>query len=51
MKTKMVLAALLLGTTAAFAQQDKLGSGIDKANMDLSIKQELISIVMPPATG
>lgn len=34
----MVLAALLLGTTAAFAQQDKLGSGIDKANMDLSIK-------------
>ena len=38
MKTKMVLAALLLGTTAAFAQQDKLGSGIDKANMDLSIK-------------
>ncbi len=36
MKTKMILAALLLGSTAAFAQQ--LGSGIDKANMDLSVK-------------
>lgn len=37
MKTKMILAALLLGSTAAFAQQ-QLGSGIDKANMDLSVK-------------
>lgn len=33
----MILAALLLGSTAAFAQQ-QLGSGIDKANMDLSVK-------------
>ena len=38
MKTKVLFAALLLSATTAFAQQDKLGSGIDKANMDLSIK-------------
>ena len=38
MKTKLVFAAMLLSATAAFAQQETLGSGIDKANMDLSIK-------------
>ena len=38
MRTKVLFAALLLSATTAFAQQDKLGSGIDKANMDLSIK-------------
>lgn len=37
MKTKMILAALLISSTSAFAQQS-LGSGIDKANMDLSVK-------------
>ncbi len=38
MKTKVLFAALLLSATTAFAQQDKLGSGIDKSNMDLTIK-------------
>ena len=38
MKAKVLFAALLLGSTAAFAQQRELGSGIDKANLDLSIK-------------
>ena len=38
MKTKVLFAALLLSATTAFAQQEKLGSGIDKANMDLTIK-------------
>lgn len=33
MKTKVLFAALLLSATTAFAQQDKLGSGIDKANI------------------
>ncbi len=51
MKTKVLFAALLLSATTAFAQQDKLGSGIDKANMDLSIKPGKISIAMPQATG
>ena len=37
MKTKVLFAALLLSATTAFAQQEKLGSGIDKANMDLTI--------------
>ena len=30
MKTKVLFAALLLSATTAFAQQEKLGSGIDK---------------------
>ena len=34
MKTKLLLLSLALATTSAFAQQT-LGSGIDKANMDL----------------
>ena len=34
----MFFAAMLLSATAAFAQQADLGSGIDKANMDLSVK-------------
>ncbi len=38
MKTKVLFAAMLLSATTAFAQQEKLGSGIDKANMDLTIK-------------
>ncbi|HCC86947.1 MAG TPA: peptidase M13 [Prevotella sp.] len=38
MKTKMIFAAMLLSATTAFAQQQNLGSGIDKANMDLSVK-------------
>ena len=38
MKTKVMFAAMLLSATTAFAQQANLGSGIDKANMDLSIK-------------
>ena len=38
MRTKVVFAALLLSATTAFAQQANLGSGIDKANMDLSVK-------------
>lgn len=29
---------MLLSATTAFAQQEKLGSGIDKTNMDLTIK-------------
>ncbi len=37
MRTKVFFAALLLSATTAFAQQN-LGSGIDPANMDLSIK-------------
>ena len=37
MKVKVLFAALLLSSTTAFAQQD-LSSGIDKNNMDLSIK-------------
>ena len=37
MKTKLLFAAMLLSATTAFAQQD-LSSGIDKNNMDLSIK-------------
>lgn len=38
MRTKVLFAALLLSATTAFAQQEKLGSGIDKTNMDLTIK-------------
>ncbi len=38
MNTKVIMAAMLLSATAAFAQQEKLGSGIDKANMDLTVK-------------
>ena len=37
MKVKVLFAALLLSSTAAFAQQN-LSSGIDKNNMDLSVK-------------
>ena len=37
MKTKLLLLSLALATTSAFAQQT-LGSGIDKANMDLTVK-------------
>ena len=37
MKTKLLFAAMLLSATTAFAQQN-LSSGIDKNNMDLSIK-------------
>ena len=37
MKTKLLLLSLSLAATSAFAQQT-LGSGIDKANMDLSVK-------------
>ena len=37
MKVKLLFAALLLSSTTAFAQQN-LSSGIDKNNMDLSIK-------------
>lgn len=37
MKIKVLFAALLLSSTAAFAQQN-LSSGIDKNNMDLSVK-------------
>lgn len=37
MKTKLLLLSLALATTSAFAQQT-LGSGIDKANMDLMVK-------------
>ena len=37
MKVKVLFAALLLSSTTAFAQQN-LSSGIDKNNMDLSIK-------------
>jgi hypothetical protein len=38
MRTKVLFAVLLLSATTAFAQQEKLGSGIDKTNMDLTIK-------------
>lgn len=51
MRTKVLFAALLLSATTAFAQQEKLGSGIDKTNMDLTIKPVMISIAMPQATG
>lgn len=37
MKTRLLLLSLSLAATSAFAQQT-LGSGIDKANMDLSVK-------------
>ena len=37
MKTRLLLLSLSLAVTSAFAQQT-LGSGIDKANMDLSVK-------------
>lgn len=37
MKVKVLFAALLLSSTTAFAQQN-LSSGIDKNNMDLSVK-------------
>lgn len=37
MNTKLLLLSLSLAATSAFAQQT-LGSGIDKANMDLSVK-------------
>ena len=37
MKAKVLFAALLIGSTTAFAQQN-LSSGIDKSNMDLSVK-------------
>ena len=37
MKTRLLLLSLSLVATSAFAQQT-LGSGIDKANMDLSVK-------------
>ena len=37
MKTKLLFAAMLMSATTAFAQQN-LSSGIDKNNMDLSIK-------------
>ena len=38
MKTKLLFAALLISSATAFAQQNNLGSGIDKANMDLTVK-------------
>ena len=37
MKVKLLFAALLISSTSAFAQQN-LSSGIDKNNMDLSVK-------------
>ena len=37
MKTKVLFAALLISSSAAFAQQN-LSSGIDKSNLDLTIK-------------
>ena len=37
MKAKVLFAALLISSTTAFAQQN-LSSGIDKSNMDLSVK-------------
>ena len=37
MKAKILFAALLISSTTAFAQQN-LGSGIDKSNMDLTVK-------------
>ena len=38
MKAKVLFAALLISTSTAFAQQGSLSSGIDKQNMDLTIK-------------
>ena len=36
MNIKYILPALALATTSAWAQQNELSSGIDKANMDLT---------------
>ena len=38
MNIKYILPVFAFAATSAWAQQDKLSSGIDKANMDLNAK-------------